>query len=76
MSLRSRSHVKTYIMLMRAGHLFIQNYIRSLLNIILIPILISQRDLHPQTNTCLFVLFNLPCDTGSNTIIHIICFDK
>ena len=34
--LRSRSNVKTSMMLLRADHLFLQNYIRSLLNIILI----------------------------------------
>ena len=39
MSLRSRSHVKASMVLMRADHLFILNYIRSLLNNILRPIL-------------------------------------
>ena len=32
MSLRSRSHVKASMVLTRADHLFIHNYIRSLLN--------------------------------------------
>ena len=35
MSLRSRYHVKASIVLTRADHLFIHNYIRSLLNNIL-----------------------------------------
>ena len=35
MSLRSRSHVKASMVLTRADHLFIHNYIRSLLNNIL-----------------------------------------
>ena len=38
MSLRGRSHVKAPMILTRAGHLCIQNYIKSLLNIILRPI--------------------------------------
>ena len=44
--LRSLSHFKASMMLKRADHLFLQNYIRKLLNIILLPILISRRDLH------------------------------
>ena len=39
MSLRSRSHVNASMVLTRADHLFIHNYIRSLLNNILRPIL-------------------------------------
>ena len=39
MSLRSRSRVKVSMVLTRADHLFIYNYIRSLLNNILRPIL-------------------------------------
>ena len=39
MSLRRRSHVKASMVLTRAYHLFIVNYIRSLLNIILRPII-------------------------------------
>ena len=41
MSLRSPSHVKSSMVLMRADHLFIHNYIISLLNNILRPILWS-----------------------------------
>ena len=44
--LRIHSHVKAYMNLKRAGDLILQNYIRSLLNIILLPILIFRRDLH------------------------------
>ena len=39
-SLLSCSHVKTFMALTRADHLFIHNYIRSLLNIILRHIVI------------------------------------
>ena len=39
MSLRSRSHVKASMVLTIADNLFIHNYIRSLLNNILRPIL-------------------------------------
>ena len=39
MSLRSRSHVKASVVLTRAYHLFIHNYIISLLKNILRPIL-------------------------------------
>ena len=38
-SLRSCSHVKASMVLTRVEHLFIHNYIRSLLNIILTPII-------------------------------------
>ena len=41
MSLRSRSHVKASMVLTRTDHLFIHNYIRSLLNNILRPILLN-----------------------------------
>ena len=41
MSLRSLTHVKASIVLMRADYLVIHNYIRSLLNIILKPILMN-----------------------------------
>ena len=37
MSLRIRSHVKESMVLTRADNLFIHNYIRSILNIILRP---------------------------------------
>ena len=39
MSIRSHSRVKASMVLMRADNLFIHNYIRSLLNIILIPLI-------------------------------------
>ena len=39
MSLRSRSHVKASMALTKADHLCIHNYIRSLLNNMLRPIL-------------------------------------
>ena len=39
MSLRSRSHVKASMVLTRADHLFIHNYLRSFMNNILRPIL-------------------------------------
>ena len=39
MFLRSRSHIKASMVLTRADHLFIHNYIRSLLNNILRPTL-------------------------------------
>ena len=39
-SLRSRFHIKASMVLSKADHLFKHNYIRSLLNIILRPILI------------------------------------
>ena len=45
MSLRSRSHVKVSVVITRADHLCIHNYIRSLLNIIVLPILWSGRGL-------------------------------
>ena len=45
-SLRSRSRVKASIVLTRADHLFIHNYIRSLLNNILRPILMVQTRLN------------------------------
>ena len=47
MSLRSRSHVKSYIVLTRDDHLFIHNYIRSLINIICRPILMVRTRLEP-----------------------------
>ena len=50
-SLRSRSRVKTLGDQMRADHLFIHNYIKTLLNIIFNPIYKSGRGLktHPIT---------------------------
>ena len=53
MSLRSRSRVKTSMVLTRADHLFIHNYIRSLLHIILRPILMVRTRLEPVTY-CLY----------------------
>ena len=50
MSLRSRSHVKASMVLTRADHLFIHNYIRSLLNNILTPILMVR--LNPCPTAC------------------------
>ena len=49
MSLRSRSRVKASMVLTKADHLFIHNYIRSLLNIILRPILMVQARLELAT---------------------------
>ena len=54
MSFRSRSHVKASVVLTRADrsindHLFIHNYIISLLNIILIPIVIVRTGLEPAS---------------------------
>ena len=49
MSLRSRSRVNASMVLTRADHLCIHNYIRSLLNIILRPILMVQTRLEPVT---------------------------
>ena len=48
-SLRSRSRVKASTVLNRADYLFIHNYIRSLLNIILRPILIVRTRLEPAS---------------------------
>ena len=47
MSLRSRSRVKASMVLKRADNLCIHNYIRSLLNIIVRPILIVLTGLEP-----------------------------
>ena len=47
MSLRSHSHVKASMVLTRADHLFIHNYIRSLINIIVRPILLVRTGLEP-----------------------------
>ena len=54
MSLRSRSHVKVSMILTRSDHLFIHNYIRSHLNIILRTILIARTELE-TTTYCLCV---------------------
>ena len=52
MSLRSRSHVKASMVLTRANHLFIHNYIRSLINFYIK--LINGPD-EAQTRVLLFV---------------------
>ena len=52
MSLRSRFHVKASVVLTRADHLFIQNYLRSLPNIILRHILIVRTGLEPRPTAC------------------------
>ena len=51
---RSRSHDKASMVLTRYNHLFIHNYIRSLLNIILSPILMVQIRLNTCHNACMF----------------------
>ena len=58
MSLRSRYHVKASMVLTRADHLFIHNYIRPLLNNILRPIFIK--------------LINGP-DEGRTRVLLIVC---
>ena len=50
MSLRSRSHVMASMVLMRTDHLFIQNYIRSLLYIILRPRLMVRMEIEHSSN--------------------------
>ena len=49
MFLRSRYHVKASMVLTRADHLFIHNYIRSLINIILRSILMDLTGLEPAS---------------------------
>ena len=58
MSLRSGSHVKASMVLTRADHLFLHNYIRSLLNNILRPIFIK--------------LINGP-DEARNQVLLLVC---
>ena len=48
-SLRSLSHVKASMVLTRADHLFIHNYIRSHINIILRPIILDRTGLEPAS---------------------------
>ena len=56
MSLRSRSHAKASMVLTRADHLCIHNYIRALLNNILRPILkINYGPGEARTRVLLFV---------------------
>ena len=55
MSLRSRSHIKKsmgFMVLTRFDHLCINYYIRSLLNIILRPILMVRMGLKPAYTAC------------------------
>ena len=54
MSLRSRYHVNAYMVLTRADYLFIHNYIRSFLNIILRPIVMVRTRLE-HVSYCLCV---------------------
>ena len=49
MSLRSHSHVKASMVLTRADHLFTHNYIRSLLNIMLRPVITVRTRLEPAS---------------------------
>ena len=61
MSLRSRSHVNASMVLTRADHLFIHNYIRPLLNIILRPILKVRTCLEvTRTHTRVFMWAHVP----------------
>ena len=50
--LRSHSHVKVSVIFMRANHLCIHNYIRSLLNIIFKTILMVRRGSNPCPTAC------------------------
>ena len=59
MSFRSRSRVKTFVVLTRADHLFIHNYIGSLINNILRPIIMFRMRIELvtyclQAHTCVF----------------------
>ena len=49
MSLRSRSHIKASMVLTRADYLFINNYVRSLINNISRPILLVRTGLEPES---------------------------
>ena len=55
-SLRSRSRVKASMVLTNAGHLCMHNYIRSLLNIILRPILRVGRGMKERPTSSVFEL--------------------
>ena len=48
-SRQSCSHVKASIVLMRVDHLFIYNYIKSILNIILRPIILVRMGFEPES---------------------------
>ena len=73
MSLRSRSHVKASMVLTRADKLCIHNYIRSLLNNILRPILKARTLPHPTV--CVSDLSNIYIYTN-NFIILIITWES
>ena len=65
MSIRSRYHVKASIVLTRADNVLIHNYIRSLLNIMLRPILMVRTRLEPSSYClCVWRLIQLS-HTGS-----------
>ena len=73
MSLRSRSHVIVPLILTRADHLYIHNYMRSLLNIILRPIVLvrtsSGRGSNTRPTAC--VSDALPTEPHTCHICHI-----
>ena len=54
MSIRSRSHIKVSMVLTRADHLFIHNYIRSLQNIIYKINYWSGRSSNPCPTACVY----------------------
>ena len=54
MSLLRCSRVKASMVLMRANHLFIHNYIPYLINIILRPILMVQMRLNTRPTACVY----------------------
>ena len=54
MSLRSRSHVKASMVLTRADHLFIHNYIRSLLRYIIVLTCILRVNLRVTKIKCAY----------------------
>ena len=72
MFLRSRSYVKASMVLTRADHFSIHNYIRSLLNIILIAILMVLTRLKPAS----YCLYEYRLSQLSHTIMLVmhVCF--
>ena len=75
MSLRSRFHVKAFMVLTIADHLFIRNYIRSLLHIILRPILrpiVMVRTMVEPTVYCCCACISQLSYTGSKCIYILI----
>ena len=56
MYLRIRSHFKASMILTRADHLFIHNYIRSILNNILRPIFVKLINGPDEARTCALLL--------------------